>query len=65
MLLRGEVVWWKGQGSTGGSCAWGTFARPANPVLRDITERVIIAGKGASTEPSPTPTETLSASRPR
>lgn len=45
LLLRGEVVWWKGR-AAGGSCAWGTFQSPANPVLRDITERVIIASKG-------------------
>jgi site-specific DNA-methyltransferase (adenine-specific) len=45
LLLRGEVIWQKGRGSTG-SCAWGTFRSPANPVLRDITERVIIASKG-------------------
>jgi site-specific DNA-methyltransferase (adenine-specific) len=45
MLLRGEVIWRKQQG-TAGSCAWGSFRSPANPVLRDITERVIIAGKG-------------------
>lgn len=45
LLLRGEVVWWKGR-AAGGSCAWGTFQRPANPVLRDVTERVVIASKG-------------------
>ena len=45
LLLRGEVVWWKGR-AAGGSCAWGTFQRPGNPVLRDVTERVVIAGKG-------------------
>lgn len=45
LLLRGEVIWQKGRGSTG-SCAWGTFRSPANPVLRDITERVVIASKG-------------------
>ena len=44
-LLRGEVVWWKGR-AAGGSCAWGSFQRPANPVLRDVTERIVIAGKG-------------------
>ena len=38
LLLRGEVVWWKGR-AAGGSCAWGTFQRPSNPVLRDVTER--------------------------
>ena len=45
MLLRGEVVWQKGDGAAG-SCAWGSFRSAANPVLRDLTERVIIASKG-------------------
>jgi len=45
LLLRGEVIWVKGRGA-GGSCAWGSFQRPGNPVLRDLTERVVIAGKG-------------------
>ena len=45
LLLRGEVVWQKARGSAG-SCAWGSFQRPANPVLRDLTERVVIASKG-------------------
>ena len=45
LLLRGEVIWQKAHGSSG-SCAWGSFQRPANPVLRDLTERVVIASKG-------------------
>ncbi|MCU1359300.1 MAG: putative modification methylase [Ilumatobacteraceae bacterium] len=45
MLLRGEVVWVKQRGASG-SCAWGSFQRPGNPVLRDVSERVIIASKG-------------------
>lgn len=45
LLLRGEVIWRKGQGATG-NCAWGSFQRPGNPVLRDVTERVVIASKG-------------------
>lgn len=45
LLLRGEVVWWKGR-AAGGSCAWGTFQRPGNPVLRDVTERIVVASKG-------------------
>jgi DNA modification methylase len=45
MLLRGEVIWRKGEGANG-SCAWGSFRSAANPVLRDVTERVIIASKG-------------------
>ncbi len=44
-LLRGEIVWQKSQ-AAGGSCAWGTYQRPANPVLRDVTERVVVASKG-------------------
>jgi len=38
-------VWQKGEGASG-SCAWGSFRSPANPVLRDVTERVIVASKG-------------------
>jgi site-specific DNA-methyltransferase (adenine-specific) len=45
LLLRGEIVWVKQRGSSG-SCAWGSFQRPGNPVLRDLTERVIVASKG-------------------
>jgi site-specific DNA-methyltransferase (adenine-specific) len=45
LLLRGEVVWQKAKGA-GGSCAWGSFRSPANPSLRDVSERVVIASKG-------------------
>lgn len=45
LLLRGEIVWIKGK-SAGNSCAWGSFQSAANPVLRDLTERIIVAGKG-------------------
>ncbi|CAN5727239.1 MAG: site-specific DNA-methyltransferase [Acidimicrobiia bacterium] len=45
LLIRGEIIWRKAHGA-GGSCAWGSFRSPANPVLRDLTERVIIASKG-------------------
>ena len=45
LLLRGELIWQKGEGAAG-SCAWGSFRSAANPVLRDITERVVIASKG-------------------
>ncbi len=45
LLMRGEIVWQKAKGA-GGSCAWGSFRSPANPVLRDLTERVLIASKG-------------------
>ncbi len=45
MLLRGEIIWRKARAASG-SCAWGSWRSPANPVLRDVTERVIIASKG-------------------
>jgi len=45
LLLRGEIIWLKGE-RLGGSCAWGSFQSPANPVLRDVTERVIVASRG-------------------
>lgn len=45
LLLRGEVIWQKARGA-GGSCAWGSYRSPVNPVLRDVTERVVIASKG-------------------
>ncbi len=45
LLLRGEVVWVKGEGASG-SCAWGSFQSAANPVLRDLSERVLLASKG-------------------
>lgn len=44
-LLRGEVVWQKSH-AAGGSCAWGTYQRPGNPVLRDVSERIVVASKG-------------------
>lgn len=45
LLLRGELIWKKGEGASG-SCAWGSFRSATNPVLRDISERVIVASKG-------------------
>jgi site-specific DNA-methyltransferase (adenine-specific) len=53
LLLRGEVVWVKQRGASG-SCAWGSFQRATNPVLRDLTERVIIASKGRFDRAVPT-----------
>jgi site-specific DNA-methyltransferase (adenine-specific) len=45
LLLRGELIWQKAEGASG-SCAWGSYRSATNPVLRDISERVIIASKG-------------------
>jgi modification methylase len=44
-LLRGEVIWLKAEGASG-SCAWGSYMSATNPVLRDTTERIVIASKG-------------------
>ncbi len=45
LLLRGELIWRKAEGASG-SCAWGSFRSASNPVLRDVTERVVVASKG-------------------
>ncbi|CAN5870041.1 hypothetical protein BH23ACT2_BH23ACT2_11890 [soil metagenome] len=45
LLLRGEIIWHKAKGA-GGNCAWGSFQSAKNPVLRDLTERIIVASKG-------------------
>ncbi len=50
LLLRGEIIWLKQRGASG-SCAWGSFQRATNPVLRDLTERVIVASKGRFDRP--------------
>jgi len=45
LLLRGEIIWQKAKGATG-SIAVGSYLSAANPVLRDVTERVVVASKG-------------------
>jgi DNA modification methylase len=45
LLLRGEIIWQKARGA-GGNCAWGSFQSAKNPVLRDVTERIVVASKG-------------------
>lgn len=45
LLLRGEIIWQKARGAAG-NCAWGTYQRPGDPVVRDLTERVVVASKG-------------------
>lgn len=54
MLLRGEIIWRKAAGATG-STAWGSYRKPSNPVLRDVTERVIVASKGRFDRAIPRP----------
>jgi len=45
-LMRGEIIWDKGA-SVGVSTAWGSFASPSNPTIRDVHEQVLIAAKNA------------------
>ena len=45
LLPRGEVIWQKAKGATG-SIAVGSYMSASNPVLRDVSERVIVASKG-------------------
>lgn len=44
-LSRGEIIWKKGDGASG-SIAVGSCFHPANPVLRDIHEYVLVGCKG-------------------
>lgn len=43
--LRGEIIWRKAAGAAG-SCAFGSFASAANPVLRDVHEYIVVGSKG-------------------
>lgn len=43
-LMRGEIIWNK-SASAGSSCAWGSWRSPANPVLRDVHEYIMIFSK--------------------
>ena len=45
LLPRGEIIWQKARGATG-SIAVGSYLSAANPVLRDVSERIIVASKG-------------------
>lgn len=43
-LQRGEIIWNKAS-SASPSTAWGTFASPVNPTLRDIHEYIMVYSK--------------------
>ncbi|MEM2870898.1 MAG: site-specific DNA-methyltransferase [Candidatus Caldarchaeum sp.] len=45
-MIRGEVVWDKGDAVSGASTAWGSWQSAVNPVLRDQHEYIIIMSKG-------------------
>jgi len=44
-LLRGEIIWDKGDAVSGSSTAWGSWMSPVNPVLRDQHEYIIVLSK--------------------
>ncbi len=46
-LLRGEIIWDKGDAVSGSSTAWGTWMSPVNPTLRDQHEYIIVLSKGS------------------
>jgi DNA modification methylase len=45
-LMRGEVIWYKGDAVAGSSTAWGTWKSAVNPALRDTHEYILIFSKG-------------------
>ncbi len=45
LLMRAEIIWQKAKGASG-SIAVGSYMSASNPVLRDISERVIVVSKG-------------------
>ncbi len=45
-LLRGEIIWDKGDAVSGASTAWGSWMSAVNPVLRDQHEYIIVMSKG-------------------
>lgn len=52
-LMRGEIVWHK-SASAGTSCAWGSWMSPANPVLRDTHEYILVFCKQTFSRSKPT-----------
>ncbi|GBC73369.1 DNA adenine methyltransferase YhdJ [archaeon HR04] len=45
-LMRGEVIWYKGDAVASSSTAWGTWKSAVNPILRDTHEYILIFSKG-------------------
>ncbi len=46
-LMRGEIIWDKGEAVSGSSTAWGTWMSAVNPILRDQHEYIIVLSKGS------------------
>ncbi len=45
-LMRGEIIWYKGDAVAGSSTAWGTWKSAVNPTLRDTHEYLLVFSKG-------------------
>ncbi|MEM3827957.1 MAG: site-specific DNA-methyltransferase [Conexivisphaerales archaeon] len=45
-LMRGEIIWYKGDAVAGSSTAWGTWKSAINPTLRDTHEYILVFSKG-------------------
>jgi len=45
-LMRGEIIWYKGDAVAGSSTAWGTWKSAVNPTLRDTHEYILVFSKG-------------------
>ncbi|MEM3389750.1 MAG: site-specific DNA-methyltransferase [Thermoproteota archaeon] len=46
-LMRGEIIWYKGDAVAGSSTAWGTWKSAINPTLRDTHEYILVFSKGS------------------
>ncbi len=51
-LMRGEIIWNKAS-SASPSTAWGSWRSPANPVLRDVHEYILIFSKDTFSQNPP------------
>ncbi|MEN2975379.1 MAG: site-specific DNA-methyltransferase [Candidatus Caldarchaeales archaeon] len=45
-LIRGEIIWYKGDAVAGSSTAWGSWLSAVNPTLRDVHEYILVFSKG-------------------
>jgi len=46
-MMRGEIIWDKGEAVSGASTAWGSWCSATNPILRDQHEYIIVLSKGS------------------
>lgn len=52
LLMRAEIIWYKGDAVERNSTAWGSWRKASNPILRDAHEYVSVWSKGSFTLPS-------------